>query len=366
MVVWQSTDSVDTSSLSLFILLLGVVWCGLQLSVSCLVSLPCSVDGLEGGGEFGDGASRFSDECIIGCNFILDWLDFPFNSFLFFGADSGKSLGNRLKSNLQSLLLSGVSNKLIFVITNLSCPCGNFFLMSSLLGVILNLLILVFSLGLLIVTLLLNNVSSLNTFSDVGDGFFLSIDSLQFSSLDLRSNFSDLSSWVSNLGGLFSFLWGLSLKFVLSTWNLRIQAIQLWLQILNVVRLGSHFSINFLLLRSQVSDLLFEGVDFNHDFIDRLSGHVDSFVEFFLSSGGDFLDSSRFFSQLRGSLLLLNNLSGNIRSGGWWCTKVTANTNTRNDSWRASGWSGGSSSRGNGGSGTIIGSCGRYFSFNQW
>jgi len=66
--------------------------------------------------------------------------------------------------------------------------------MSSLLGVILNLLILVFSLCLLIVTLLLNNVSSLNTFSDVGDGFFLSIDSLQFSSFDLRSNFSDLSS----------------------------------------------------------------------------------------------------------------------------------------------------------------------------
>lgn len=82
--------------------------------------------------------------------------------------------------------------------------------------------------------LLLNNVGGLDTFFDVGDGFFLSTISFFLSILDLRSHLGDHGGRFGDPAGLLNFRLGLSLDDFLGLSDLGSDAGQLFLQSLNL------------------------------------------------------------------------------------------------------------------------------------
>jgi len=95
------------------------------------------------------------------------------------------SLLNSLNSSLQVLLLSFIGGKLRLVLGDLSSVSGYFFLMLDLLLLVLNSLRFIRCFRLLVLSLLLNDISGLNTLSDESDSFFLGTLCLFFGILDL-------------------------------------------------------------------------------------------------------------------------------------------------------------------------------------
>merc|ERR1719240_2521083 len=169
----------------------------------------------------------------------------------------------------------------------------------------LNSLGLVLLLFLLMLVLLLHNISGLNTLLDVGDGFFLRVGSLSLGILNLLSHLSDHGSGVSNSAGFLSLLLSLSLDDFLGGSDLVGHTGQLLLESLDIGRLGGsgHLGSDFLLLGSELSDLLFVGRDGLLTCFNNLGRSSDNLLKLLSLLGSNFLDSGR-----DGLLACFNNL----------------------------------------------------------
>ena len=121
-VLSASANSVDASFLNFFVLLESVIILSLSSSVSCVISLPSDVDFSDGGSDCGDYFCHFSDLLLVRLDLRLDGLNFLFNGLFLRLLDSFESLGHRLESRLQVLLLSLISGESLLLLVELSSP----------------------------------------------------------------------------------------------------------------------------------------------------------------------------------------------------------------------------------------------------
>lgn len=121
-VLSASANSVDASSLNFFVLLESVIILSLSSSVCCVISLPSDVDFCDGGSDCGDYCCHFSDLLLVHLDLRLDGLNFLFNGLFLRFLDSFESLGHRLESRLQVLLLSLISGESLLLLVELSSP----------------------------------------------------------------------------------------------------------------------------------------------------------------------------------------------------------------------------------------------------
>jgi len=346
--VVSSANSVDASSLNLLIFLKGVVRSSLNGGVGSVVCLPGGSDLGQSGGVGGDARGDISDVLLVLLDLTLDRLNFLFDSLLFVLLDLLESLLKRFNSRGKILLLRSISGKQALLLIDLLGPGGHLFLMLLLLLGELNSLRLVLGLFLLMLVLLLHNISGLDTLLDVSNGFFLRVGSLSLGILNLLSHLSDHGSGVSNSAGLLSLLLSLSLDDFLGGGDLVGHTGQLLLESLNISRLGGsgHLGGDFLLLGSELRDLLFVGRDGLFASFNNLGGSSDNLFKLLSLFGSNFFNSSSFFSQLSSNLLLLNDLGRDVggRGGsgrGGSSSDVTGDGNSSNDTWIGSGGCGG-------------------------
>lgn len=258
-VLSTSANSVDASSLNLLVLLERVVILSFSSSVCCVVSLPGGVDCGDGCSDVGDLSGYFSDVLLVLLNLRLNGINFLFNGLLLLLLDSLESLSHRLESRFQVLFLSLVSGESLLLLVELSGPCGDFFFVLLFLLSVFDFFGFEFSFLLFVLVFLLHNISCLNSFLDIGNGFFLSSSSFAFSFLNLRGHLGNHQSRVSDLGLKLSFLLGLSLDSFLGLLDLGGDARKFLLESLDLSSFCSNVDLgrDVLFFCSEFGDLFF-------------------------------------------------------------------------------------------------------------
>jgi len=264
-------------------------------------------DGLNIGGPL-------SDELFIALNVRFELGNFLFNDDLLLSINSGDSLLGDLQSVLDIGNLLLVAGELLFLLVEFLSQGSDLLGVFGPLLVVLDLLLLVGELLLLANVLLLDNVSGLNTLADVGDGLFLSGGSIVLRSLNLGVDFGDLSGGLVDFVGDDSQLRGLFPDVNLDVGDISGDGGEFTLEILDFDGVGGSgdLGVDLLLLGSVGSDLALVVADLLVDLDNCLlvNGHL--LLDLFNLDDRDFLDLGGFLSQFSGSLLLINDLSGNV------------------------------------------------------
>jgi len=172
----------------------------LNLDVVGIVGSPSGVDGLDGSLDGRDLSGVSFNDLLISGDLRFEASDLLLNGLLLLFLDLLKSFGESFNSSFDILKLRGGSSLKRFLLIKLLSPSGCLFLILDLLRAIF-LLGSLLSLDLLLINLLLvDNVGSLDTLGDVGDGFLLRALGLLLGRLNLAL---DLSNHNLGLGDLF-------------------------------------------------------------------------------------------------------------------------------------------------------------------
>lgn len=277
-------------------------------------------------------------DLLVSLELILDVGDLSVDVGLVLLLGRGReSLLSRLESFLQVRDLFRVAGKFGGLLSDGLGDLDLLLLVSVLLLLVLGFLLLEDVLGLLVDVLLLHNVGSLDTLSDVGKSLFLGVVGFVLGTVNLRVDLGDLVRLVGDLRSSGDLLLGLGLEDVLDRGDLRDKGSQLMLVGLDLRALGSSsdLGVEFLLFGSKIGQL---ALVLNDDFLgllDDLLGAGDGLGDFLFLSDGNLMDLSVLFSQLTGILFSLNDLTGDVRSsagaGGRRTSNISLDGESRDD-----------------------------------